>query len=166
MTTVIAPSVSSWVIEPARAADGPALHELFDRCSQETITLRFFGGIRAFPRSYLRAVLAGDPDEHDAVVARDRAGGGIVGLASLGAGSAAGPGVPELGVLVADAWQRHGIGTAMTALLVERARARGVERVLASVRPGRSGVLAALGRLPLERLWRTPDALCAVYVLR
>jgi GNAT superfamily N-acetyltransferase len=153
------------LVEVARAADGPALHGLFARCSPETIALRFFGPRAAFPAGYLRDVLAEEPERHDAVLARDGATGAIVGLASLGAGSAAGPDVPELGVLVADAWQRHGIGTAMVDLLVERARTRGVERLLASVLPGRSGVFTALGGLTCERTWRTRDAVSAVYRL-
>jgi GNAT superfamily N-acetyltransferase len=169
MTTVIARPTESvvfeWTVEAVQPTDGPDLEDLFERCSVETIALRFFGRQNAFPRSYLRDVLAGVPEHHDAVVARDRAGGGIVGLASLGAGSAAGPDVPELGVLVADAWQRHGIGSAMVELLVRRARARDVERLLASVLPDRSGVLAALGSLSVERTWRTRDAVSTVYRL-
>jgi GNAT superfamily N-acetyltransferase len=152
-------------IEAVRATDASGLIELFARCSPETVALRFFGPRTAFPASYLRDVLAGVPEHHDAVLARDPASGAIVGLASLGAGSAAGPDVPELGVLVADAWQRHGIGTAMVDLLVDRARARGVDRLLASVLPGRSGVLTALGGLPCERSWRSRDAVTAVYRL-
>jgi GNAT superfamily N-acetyltransferase len=167
MTTVIElPAVSSGgTIEPVRASDASGLRELSARCSPQTLALRFFGPRDAFPLSYVRDVLAVDPEHHDAVVARDRASGAIVGLASLGAGSAAGPDVPELGVLVADAWQRHGIGTALVELLVARARARGVEQMLASVLPGRSGVLSALGGLEQERTWRTRDAVTAVYRL-
>jgi len=153
------------LVEPVRAGDASEIGELFARCSSDTIALRFFGRLDAFPRGYLRDVLAGVPERHDAVVARDRAGGAIIGLASLGAGSAAGPDVPEIGVLVADAWQRHGVGTAMAELLVRRARERGVERLLASVLPGRSGILTALGGLAQERSWLTPDAVNAVYRL-
>ena len=168
MTAVIerpAQILSDWYAEPARPTDGPALEELFGRCSAASIASRFFGQVTALPRSYLRDVLAGRPERHDAAVARDRASGAIIGLASLGAGSAAGPDVPEIGVLVADAWQRRGIGTGMVDLLISRARERGVERVLASVLPGRSGVLAALGDLQQERTWRTRDAMSAVYRL-
>ena len=168
MTAVITPAQearSDWSIEPVRQEDGPALQELFARCSPQTVALRFFGPRKELPPSYVRDVLAGDPAHHDAVVARDRASDAIVGLASLGAGSAAGPDVPELGVLVADAWQRNGIGTALVDLLVRRARGRGVERLLASVLPGRSGVLAGLGALERERTWRARDALSAVYRL-
>ncbi len=154
-----------WTIGPVRPEDAPGLHDLFGRCSPETIALRFFGPRSAFPPSYVRDVLAGRPEEHDAVVARNGSTSAIVGLASLGAGSAAGPDVPELGVLVADAWQRHGIGTRLVDLLAQRAHARGVERLLVSVLPGRSGVLTALGGFQLDRTWRTRDAVTAVYRL-
>ena len=168
MTTVIAACTEAeytWLVEPVRPSDEPELQELFARCSPESVRLRFFGPRTAFPASYLRDVLSGVPDRHDAVIARDRATGAIVGLASLGAGSAAGADVPELGVLVADGWQRHGIGTALADLLVARARSRGVRRMLASVLPGRSGVLDALDTLDREHTWRTRDAVNAVYRL-
>jgi GNAT superfamily N-acetyltransferase len=167
MTAVIArrTAIGAWSVEPVRPSDELGLTELFARCSAESVRLRFFGPRTALPAGYLRDVLAGEPERHDAVVARDRATGAIVGLASLGAGSAAGADVPELGVLVADAWQRRGIGTALANLLVARARSRGVRRMLASVLPGRSGVLEALGTLEHERTWRTRDAVSAVYRL-
>lgn len=89
-------------------------------------------------------MLAGRPEAHDAVVARHRTEGQVAGLASLAAGSEAGPGIPELGVLVADTWQRQGLGAPMVDLLLVRARERGVERMSACVLPGRSELLTAL----------------------
>lgn len=165
-----------WLVVPVRPgdpADGTALAvapatlaALFAACSPETVRLRFFGRLKAFPREYADAVLAGRPDVHDAVVAYGPGRTGPAGLASLAAGPA--PRTAELGLLVADAWQRRGAGAAMLGLLLARARARGVEQVAATVLPGRSGLLAALERRPeLEAadLSRTGDGMTGVYKL-
>jgi GNAT superfamily N-acetyltransferase len=67
---------------------------------------------------------------------------------------------------VADAWPGHGLGAAMVEALVGRARRRGVVRVSAFVRPGRSALLTALARrLPLEGVTRTSDGLVGVFRL-
>lgn len=158
-----ATSHALWRVSAAEPADRHALEALFAACSEESIRLRFFGRLRAFPREYLDGALTAPPHAHDAVVAhlgdRDR----LVGLASLVAGpvgtghpSASGPDrraaeppaepPAELAVLVGDAWQRQGAGTAMVGALLARARERGVVRVRASVLPGRTGLLAALSR--------------------
>ncbi|BBA98444.1 hypothetical protein RVR_4628 [Actinacidiphila reveromycinica] len=165
-----------WRIEPVRPEDGPALAALFDRCSAETVRLRFFGLPRELPRPYLDAVLAGRPASHDAVVAYPRPPGGPdapafeggrpapVGLGSFAAdrGDEAAdphrtPGtdldygrhpcpVGELGLLVVDGWQRQGAGAAMLDVLLDRARTRGARLVSASVLPGRQALLGALAR--------------------
>jgi GNAT superfamily N-acetyltransferase len=149
MTTVIRvlrptdppdPGPTQWQIGPVRPDDGPALHALFARCSPESIRQRFFGLLHELPQPYLEQVLAGRPDQHDAVVARGSTG--LLALASL----ASGPGAPELAVLVADCWQRRGLGTALVELLLERARGRGSQEVSVCVLPERRALLAALTR--------------------
>ncbi|WP_329133592.1 GNAT family N-acetyltransferase [Streptomyces sp. NBC_01476] len=156
-----------WQVGPAHAGDRPALAALFTACSPETVRLRFFGRLKQWPREYLDAALAGRPAEHDAVVAYRPGRTDLLGLASLATPSDAGPGIGELGVLVADDWQRQGVGTAMIDLLLSRARDRGLERVAATVLPSRSKLLAALTRR-LERDGpglRSRDGLTGVYKL-
>jgi len=165
MTTVIAP----WEIAAATAADRHAVERLFAACAAETLRLRFLGRVAGPPAAYLDAVLAATPEEHDAVVARPTRtapdGGpppAVVGLASLGAGDP-----PELGVLVADGWQRRGVGAAMVGAVLRRARDRGVRTVAARVLPGRSALLAPLARRlePVRWEW-APDCLTGVFALR
>lgn len=181
-----------WRIVPVGPGDGPALAALFAGCSPQTVRLRFFGAPRTLPPEYVAALLAGRPDAHDAVLAypEDPEDGGSphtgctgrlpqpAGLASLaaapdprpGSGTRSGPLTAELGVLVGDAWQRQGAGTAMTAVLLDRARARGVEHVAASVLSGRAPLLRAmaarLGLGPALSYDRTGESLSAVYRLR
>jgi GNAT superfamily N-acetyltransferase len=172
MTTVIervppdAVAAPRWQTAVVRPGDAGALHGLFAACSEEAVRLRFFGRLRAFPAEYLEQVLAGRPDVHDAVLVHPCGATRArpVGLASLALAS--GAPAAELGILVGDAWQRQGAGGAMLDLLLARARQRGVRRVSAAVLPGRSALLAALGRrLPAERLALSADGPSGVYKL-
>lgn len=161
-----AEAIGPWRISTALPSDRAALGSLFSGCSQETVRLRFFGRLRAFPREYLDSVLAGRPDVHDAVVAYRDDRSHLVGLAGLVAESDENPGVAELGVLVTDTWQRQGAGAAMVDTLLTRARERGIVRVSACVLPGRSGLLATLSRrLELESSSGTRDGLTGIYRL-
>lgn len=161
--------ITGWRVDSPRTDDHPALAALFADCSADTVRSRFFGRLDEFPRDYLDAVLAGRPERHDAVVAwrSDHRGrrqfAGLAGLAAPAPGDSRGA---ELAVLVADAWQRQGLGSAMVDALLLRARERGVPRVSACVLPGRSWLLAALARrLELESASRSRDCLTGVYRL-
>ncbi|MEE4544666.1 GNAT family N-acetyltransferase [Streptomyces sp. V4-01] len=180
-----------WRLVPVGPDDRPVLDALFADCSAQTVRLRFFGAPRTLPPEYAAELLAGRPDVHDALVAYPRPHDGRyattgphpvgpVGLASLATDPGSYPLTAELGVLVSDAWQRRGAGAAMTAALLDRARARGVERVAACVLPARAALLRAMaGRLglvpaaspapgapPAVTYDRTGDSLTAVYRLR
>jgi GNAT superfamily N-acetyltransferase len=160
MTTVIE---KTSLVDAVRPTDRCALDDLFTRCSPETVRRRFFGRPGVLPREFVDDVLAGRPERHDAVVVRLGRGARLAGLASLGVVP---PALPELGVLVVDGWQGHGLGAAMVEALVDRARQRGVARVSAFVLPGRSALLKALARrLPLQDVTRTSDGLVGVFRL-
>ncbi|MFC5805089.1 GNAT family N-acetyltransferase [Streptomyces formicae] len=156
-------------VDGVRPTDGPGLRALFDSCSPETVRLRFFGLLDELPRDYVDGVLACWPEVHDAVVAHRGDRSRLAGLASLAAPTGGGPGdAAVFCVLVADGRQRQGLGAAMVRALLARAAARGVERVTASVLPGRSGLLAALARraeVELESSSRDQDGLTGVYKL-
>lgn len=162
------PGTGGWCVEGVRPGDGPALHDLFARCSPETVRLRFFGYLRELPREYADSVLACRPEEHDAVLVHQGDRRRPAGLASLAAPAEAAPGgAAVLGVLVADACQGWGLGAAMVDELLVRARRRGVARVSASVLPGRSRLLDALARhLEPESSSLDRDGLTGVYRLR
>jgi GNAT superfamily N-acetyltransferase len=142
----------------ARAADGaarfrfrapasrdlPQISAMWKRCSLATRMARFHAPVRDIPASYLETVLS-DPcasvvavHEHTRVVAA------LASLVISGGGSA------ELGVLVEDAWQHHGIGRHLVAHLIAAARARQITEVTASVLTQNARVADLLRHLPGE----------------
>jgi GNAT superfamily N-acetyltransferase len=161
----IAAPETAWAVDAARSSDGIALDRLFDSCSAETVYRRFFGRPAALPRSYRAEVLAQRPSRHDAVVVRYGDGLHVAGVASLATDPAA-VSDAELGVLVADGWQRRGLGSAMVDVLIARARERGVQRVAAEVLVSRSALLRTLaGRLDPQGLTRSADTVTGLFNL-
>jgi GNAT superfamily N-acetyltransferase len=129
-------------IRPLTPADMPAVSEMTERCSRDTIYHRFHGFIDL--PTYLGTLLA---SEQKSVLAWWE--GCCVGLASLGPG----PRGQELAVLVQDAWQRQGVGVAMLEALVDLAKGRGLGLLHADVLFEDVfilGVLARYGRLQVE----------------
>jgi GNAT superfamily N-acetyltransferase len=118
-------------IRQACAADHAALRDFLTGLSLQARYLRFFTGASPARPAMLR-VLAGAGEHIDVVVAVD--GGAIIGHAM--ACDAAGPGgtrVTEIGVVVADARQGCGVGSALVRTLLARALARGVTAVTMEV---------------------------------
>jgi ribosomal protein S18 acetylase RimI-like enzyme len=109
-------------IRPVQPTDVAALGEFFAGLSPRTRYLRFF--VAVTPTGSMLSRLAGGAGA-DVLVATD--GGVIIGhamavdRASPGRGSTA-----DVGVVVADAWQGRGIGSALLRALTGRAQARGV----------------------------------------
>ena len=137
-------------IRPARPTDLAALGEFFAGLSPRTRYLRFFAAVT--PTGSMLRRLAGGAGA-DVLVATD--GGVIIGHAM--AVDRAGPGrgcTADVGVVVADAWQGRGIGSALLRALIGRARARGVAWLTMDVEYGNT-----LVRDLIVRRWPTarPD---------
>jgi GNAT superfamily N-acetyltransferase len=127
-------------IRRARAADLAALGDFFAGLSERTRYLRFFGGLTITP-AMLR-LLSGGGDV-DCVVATHR--GGIIGhaMAADRAGQD-GTAMTDIGVVVADAWQGQGVGSALVRAIIAGAQARGSTTVAMDVLAGNQGVLAMI----------------------
>ncbi|WP_460439205.1 GNAT family N-acetyltransferase [Amycolatopsis stemonae] len=122
----------------ARPADRECVAALVAACSPESLRRRFLMGGPAEPgeifRRYERFLLAGSP----ALLATRN--GVPVGLLNFAAPA---PGEAEIGILVADPWQRQGIGSALTRWLWASGRFPGWT-VRATVRAGNTGAEALL----------------------
>jgi ribosomal protein S18 acetylase RimI-like enzyme len=128
-------------IRPARPADLAALRDFFAGLSAQTRYLRFFAPVTPGP-AMLR-LLSGGTGSTYAVVAA--CGEVIIGHAMavdrIGPHDARMTGI---GVVVADAWQGQGVGSALARALITSARARGVTSVEMDVLPANRQVLAMI----------------------
>lgn len=129
-------------IRQACYADHAALREFLGGLSLRARYLRFFTGALTAGPAMLR-ILAGGRDHIDALVAVEN--GAIIGHAM--ASDATGPGdgaVTEIGVVVTDARQGRGIGSALVRTLTARARARGITTATMEVLAENRQVLAMI----------------------
>jgi GNAT superfamily N-acetyltransferase len=136
-------------IRPALPADLPALGDFFAGLSRQARYLRFFSPVTPGPD--LLRLLAGGAGTTDAVVAtRGRV---ITGHAmATDRDGPRGTRITDIGVVVADAWQGQGVGSALVSALITGAQARGVTSVVMDVLPGNRPVLAMItGHWPAAR---------------
>ena len=148
-----APGVAA--IRSACAADTGALGDFFAGLSAQSRYLRFFAPVTPGPE-LLRRMSGGD-GRTDAVVAVRE--GVIIGHAM--AADQAGPQgsrTADVGVVVADAWQGLGVGSALLRALISGARARGVTSLTLDVLPGNRTMLAMIaGHWPAARIENSAD---------
>ncbi|MEV4052199.1 GNAT family N-acetyltransferase [Amycolatopsis sp. NPDC049688] len=132
------PVTMTTVIE---AGDRAGVAALVAACSPDSLRSRFMMGGPAEPadvfRRYQRFLLAGPPAGVALLAWR---GGTPVGLLNFVSET---PGEAEVGILVADAWQRQGIGSALSRWLWASGRWPGWT-VRATVQAGNTGVEALL----------------------
>jgi len=134
-------------IRPLQTDDVERIWRFYDRLSARTVYRRFFTGGRPSVAE-LRRLFDAAPGAREVLVALS--GDEVVGLAEY-AGARARPDLVEIGVVVADAWQRRGIGLRLVRALLQRAAARGAVAVQADTLPENYPVACLL-----RRLW--PDA--------
>jgi GNAT superfamily N-acetyltransferase len=157
-TTLMGPSSrpgrTARTVQPLRAiravravglqpGDGEAAIAMLGRCSGTTLRRRFHGvtdGVR-----YVTSLIGSD---NPAVGYGAWIDGQCVGIASLHLSERASA---EMAVLVEDAWQRRGIGTALVAALATGARQRGLATLIANIHAEDDFLVAALARLGRTR---------------
>jgi GNAT superfamily N-acetyltransferase len=117
-------------IRPLRSGEELTIRELFGRMSPRTRYLRFFSEMPVVPDSLVRMLAEVDDHRRFALVAEfDTAyGSDVVALGNV----AIAEDRAEIGIVVADAWQRQGIGVALIDRLMQTAEARGWRRFVVS----------------------------------
>lgn len=124
------------------SCDGDAVTRLFGRLSPESVYRRFFSP--AVKPERLGASLA-RLDHHDREAVAAVEVGEVVGVAQYS--RAAGSRLADLAVVIADGWQRQGLGTRLVAALAERAVAEGVEGFAVDIQGDNYGALKLFRRV-------------------
>ena len=117
-------------IRPISPADHDRLADHFGRLSTKTRFKRFLGSVVSLSERQLRQFTDVDHHGHEALVAVS-ADGEIEGVARYIAASGASS-VAEVAVTIADEWQGRGVGSALLARLMGRARDEGIDTFTAS----------------------------------
>jgi GNAT superfamily N-acetyltransferase len=139
-------------IRAIRISDEDALQDLFYRLSEESAYQRFLGHTRPPSHEELLRLVDTTFDDCSALVAtvHGEAGEELVGMIRYDVTPATR--FAEVSVVVADAWQRRGVGTALFRRLSALARERGVAGFTAQVLLSNTPMLGIFNEsgLPVE----------------
>ena len=122
---------SEVLLREAAPSDAPLVAALHARCSPESRRARFLSPTPRLDTTALRQLV--DPDGGRAVLALTADGGSAIGLADLRLARRAAPGTASFGVLVEDAWQHRGLGTALVRRIAETAVDHGLRELTGTV---------------------------------
>ena len=124
------------------ASDGPAMLGLFDRLSPESVYRRYFTPI-ARREALLASVARIDHQDREAIAAVE--GGEVVGVVEYSRATRSQ--VADLAILVADGWQKQGLGTRLVAAAAERALEVGIEGFAVDIQGDNVGALRLFRRI-------------------
>ncbi|WP_131741882.1 GNAT family N-acetyltransferase [Actinomadura roseirufa] len=143
------PTLEDVRIRPYGVADGERLRRMSAHLSKASLYSRFFSGTPRIPDHYLRSLDALDHWDREALIAL--LAGEIIGVAEYIRADRC-RSRAELAVLVADPWQRCGVGGLLVSCLAGLALRRGVTEFDADViATNREAVLAIRSGWPTAR---------------
>jgi acetyltransferase len=131
-------------LRPIRPEDEPLWHEMLDSCSRETIAMRFRGMVKYTHEMATRYCFI-DYDREMAIVPElEEADGSrkLLGVGRLVADTDRQS--AEYALLVADPWQRHGLGDLLTDYCLEVARSWGLSRVFAETTSDNANMIGVM----------------------
>ena len=132
-------------IRPITAGDAERVATAFEGLSDRSRYQRFLAPKPRLSSSELRYLTDVDQRRHVALAAVDPADGAFVGIARY-ATAAGDHDTADVAVVVADAWQRRGVGTILFERLTARAREAGVERITARMIVGNEAARRLIAR--------------------
>lgn len=145
---LVEPTVPPVLMRPAGPDDVHRASRFFAGLSPDSAYRRFFAGVGRMPDRVVRRFVEVDHDRRECLLAL--AGDAVVGLADY-ALLADRPSTAEFGVVIADGWQRRGLGPRLVTGLLSVAAGRGVTAV-------RVHTLAENARVHRLLLRRWPNA--------
>lgn len=134
------------VLRELELDDRERLTGAFERLSGESRYRRFFAPVQELSEDSVEYFVDIDHHDHEAVVAIDPASGDLVGVARY-VRQAPGSDRAEAAVVVADDWQRQGLGRALLERLARRARDEGIARFTALVQADNRRALELLAEI-------------------
>jgi GNAT superfamily N-acetyltransferase len=146
------------VLRVGETSDADAVAALHARCSMRTLFNRYHAGVRTVPRRWLHRLLS--PPRGTTVLAL--AGADVVAVGQLL--GTTDPRVAEVSLLVADGWQRRGVGTAMLSHLASVARGEGCDELVGWCLPAENALVRTAARTGLSTRQRVEDGLLRVAV--
>jgi GNAT superfamily N-acetyltransferase len=139
-------------LHPMQACDAAALVDFHHRLSRETTYRRFFSPHPELSAKEVDRFTHVDHRDREAIVAT--VGERIVGVGRYD--RRPGEREAEVAFVVADAWQRHGIGSILLDRLICLARTRGIDHLTAETLPVNAPMLATFraSGLPMTTAFR------------
>ncbi|WP_232667092.1 GNAT family N-acetyltransferase [Pseudonocardia sp. TRM90224] len=131
-------------IRPFRRDEPETLDAVFDGLSARARFMRFHGPAPRLTESVRRALMDVDGSHHIALVAETAGGDGTarpIGIVRC-VRTRVGGTTADVAIMVADAWQRRGVGRSLVAALAERAAEEGITRLQARALPTNYGAVA------------------------
>lgn len=148
----------SALLRQATQTDRAAIREFVCALSPRSQYLRFFACV-APPSSGLLAALCGAAGRADVLLITDD-GGTVIGHGMTADEPGQAGHACSVGLVIADAWQRLGLGTLLLRTLTSRAARRGARSLVLEVLPENRVMLGIIARRwPQAPSQRTPDAI-------
>jgi GNAT superfamily N-acetyltransferase len=159
VTTIVLSDGSAADLRPITPGDARAMRELHSRMSARTRYLRFFTPYPHLQPAHLRRFVTVDHHDREALVVA--AGPRIV---AVGRYERVAPGSPdaEVALVVEDAYQRRGAGSALLTHLAAAARANGITRFVGLVLPENRALLRLIDASGYQVRRRFADGLVHV----
>jgi GNAT superfamily N-acetyltransferase len=134
------------ILRPLAADDRRRLTNAFYRLSEESRYRRFFAPVQELSDESLEYLVDIDHHDHEAIVALDPTSEDLIGVARY-VRQAPASDRAEAAVVVADDWQRLGLGRALLERLARRAREEGIRRFTALVQADNRRALDLLAEI-------------------
>jgi acetyltransferase len=143
-------------VRPIRPEDEPQMVRFHQSLSEQSVHFRYFGSLNVESRTAHERLVRtcfNDYDREIALVAEcDKE---IIGIARLIKGHSANE--AEFALLIADAWQKMGMGTELLKLLVKIGRAEKLQRITGRILAANTAMLEVSRNIGFELQWRAED---------
>jgi acetyltransferase len=152
-------------IRPLRRGDDLPIRQLYENLSPDTRYLRFFSPMPLLPDPVLSLISCVDYCRRLALLAELDTPDGVQ-VVALGSFAAMDHNTAEVALVVADQWQRRGIGTVLASKVLLAAEARGFDRFVAHMLHGNAVIRRLLNHAAVIVSTKTQYAVSEVSFVR